>query len=211
MLTKFAVRAILATAVTLASAGSSAQDPTVLRMASTIPWTVPPFQSYGVAQCDNDGNLYFAVSHSNNPSAVVMKVSHDSSMRELYTLPSNPDVLTNYAEFSVTHSGKLRVIVVTYTKAGETADPKVNPYAGGEESVYMYVYGTEPGNPSKIRLDLPDHLVRMSFAAFESGATLATGYFDKHAGQELQGKNYTAVLQSSGKLVADCRRYQEAT
>src|SRR5579872_3991086 len=63
------------------------EQPRTLQMASSIAWTVPPFQSSGHVQCDGDGNLYFNVSGAPSSRTVVMKVARDGSKYELYTLP----------------------------------------------------------------------------------------------------------------------------
>jgi len=196
------VKVVLLTCLASTLALGADQGPKTLRMASTVSWTVPPFQSHGSAQCDDDANLYFEVAGAPENSTVVMKVAHDGSKYELYTLPSEPGVLANYAGFSITHSGELRVLRVNRYKADKPTNP-ANPYIGGKTSVFVYLYDSGPNNPSQETLDLPEHLGGLSFAAFESGAVLVTGYFTKHADEQQQGKVYTAVFQPLGKLAAE--------
>ena len=100
-------------------------------MGSTVPWTVPPFQSRGQVQCDADSNLYFNV-WSGEPPSAVLKVARDSSRYELYTLPSKTDEgQTAFIGFNVTPSGTLRIL--GYTFFAEKGSP---PRAG---SPYSFV------------------------------------------------------------------------
>jgi len=188
-------RSIFVSVLLCALAIGAEKGPATLRMASSVPWTVPPFQSHGDALCDADGNLYFDV-WSGKPPTVVLKVAHDSSKYELYGLPPAPAGNdTGRLRYSVTADGKLRVLgYITPTTMGKLAPPGW---------AYVFTYGSEPNNPSKAQLDLPEQFHPDYFAAFESGAILLTGYFPEQADKRLRGKIYTAVFQASGKLAAE--------
>ena len=200
MLRTLALKALAAVwAISALAPGADRGATTALHTASTVPWTVPPFQSKGKTQCDSDGDLYFDVAIDISNPTVVMKVAHDGSKYEIYSLPSRPDVLTQIVAFSVTRSGELRVLALTRAKR-TGAGASAFPYEQAEVSVYTY--GDDPGNPSVTKLAAPEHMDPRSFAAFESGAVLVTGYLTGQAAPEQQGKTFTGVFQSSGKLAA---------
>ncbi len=177
--TKFAV------ATALIAATATAQDSTILRESSAVPSQVPMFSAVGSSQCDSDGNLYFNTSLDFRDSGL-LKIAHDGSKFHLYKLPtSDGDTKYVFGQFNVAPSGDLRVL--TY---------------GNDHAVYVFRFDSDLGSTSKTKLDLPEHVHVNSFAAFESGTLLVTGYFGRGADQQDQGKTYTAMFEASGKLRA---------
>ena len=168
-------------AVLISALASAAQEPAILRESSAVAWPVPPFPAGGNTQCDADGNLYFRIF----PSDGLLKVAHDGSKYHLYELPAGDSDSKRYGfvEFNVTPSGDLRVL---------------SDGSGG--AYYVLLLDPDFSGSSKTKLETPEHLSLNSFAAFESGAMLVTGYFNRHADQESQGKTYTAMFEPSGKL-----------
>jgi len=171
--------------VTALIAIATAQDPTVLRESSSVPSQVPMFSALGSSQCDSDGNLYFNTSLDPRDSGL-LKIAHDGSKFRLYKLPSS-DADTKYffGQFNVTPSGDFRVLA-----------------QGSDHATYVFLFDASLGSTSKTKLELPDHVRVNSFAAFESGTLLVTGYFSPKAEPQDQGKIYTAIFEASGKLRA---------
>jgi hypothetical protein len=85
----------------------------------------------------------------------------------------------------VTPSGELRVLA-----------------QGSDHATYVFRFDSDLGSTSKTKLELPDHIRVSSFATFESGTMLVTGYFGPKAEPQDQGKIYTAIFEASGKLRA---------
>jgi len=168
-------------AVLISALASAAQEPMILRESSSVAWPVPSFSAGGNTQCDADGNLYFRIF----PSDGLLKVAHDGSKYHLYELPAGDSDSKYYGfvEFNVTPSGDLRVL----------AD-------GSGGAYYVLLLDPDFSSSPKTKLETPEHLSANSFAAFESGTVLVTGYFNRHADQESQGKTYAAMFEPSGKL-----------
>jgi len=173
--------AVLATVLISALASAAAQEPTILRESSSVAWPVPRFSAGASTQCDADGNVYFRLF----PSDGLLKVAHDGSKYHLYELPAGDSDSKHYGfvEFNVTPSGDLRVL---------------SDGSGG--AYYVLLLDPDFSGGSKTKLETPEHLSLNSFAAFESGAMLVTGHFNRHADKESQGKTYTAMFEPSGKL-----------
>jgi hypothetical protein len=174
-----------AIATALIATTAVAQDPTILRESSSAPSQVPMFSAMGSSQCDSDGNLYFNTSLDPRDSGL-LKIAHDGAKFRLYKLPAN-DADTKYVfgQFNVTPSGDLGVLAY-----------------GNDHAIYIFRFDSDLGSTSKTRLELPDHVRVNSFAAFESGTLLVTGYFNRAAEPQVQGKIYTAIFEASGKLRA---------
>lgn len=182
LLTRAATFAVFTVLIT---ASATAQDPTILRESSAAPSQVPMFSALGSSQCDSDGNLYFNTSLDPRDSGI-LKIAHDGSKFHLYKLPtSDADTKYFFGHFNVTPSGDLRVLA-----------------QGSDHATYVFRFDSDLGSTSKTRLDWPEHVHVNSFAAFESGTLLVTGYFGRGADQKDQGKPYTAVFEASGKLRA---------
>jgi len=173
-----------ATALILAPASATAQESTILREASSVAWPVPAFPATGNPQCDADGNLYFKASLGLTDTGLT-KVAHDGSKNHFYKSPG-ADADSKYYQFSqfnVTPSGDVRVLA-----------------RSSSYDAYVFLFDPDFSGASKTKLELPEHLRVGSFAAFESGTILVTGYFDEHADKKAQGKSYAALFQASGKL-----------
>jgi hypothetical protein len=176
--------AMLAVATALIAATATAQDPAILHESSSVPLQVPMFSGAGSSQCDSDGNLYFNTSL--DPRDRLLKIAHDGSKFRLYKLPtSDADTKYVFGQFNVTPSGDLRVLAY-----------------GNDHATYVFRFDSDLGSTSKTKLELPEHVHVNSFAVFESGTLLVTGYFGRGADQQDQGKTYTATLEASGKLRA---------
>ncbi len=180
LLTRVATFAVVTALIAVTAA---AQDPTVLRESSSVPSQVPMFSTMGPSQCDSDGNLYFNTSLDFRDSGI-LKIAHDGSKFRLYKLPtSDADTKYFFSQFNVTPSAELRVLA-----------------QGSDHATYVFLFDSDLGSTSKTKLELPDHVRVSSFAAFESGTLLVTGYFGPKAEPQDQGKTYTAIFEASGKL-----------
>jgi hypothetical protein len=158
--------------------------PTTLRAASSTVWSsVPLFGANGNTQCDSDSNLYFQTGDAN--SVTLLKLAHDGSKYDFYNVPADVAQNAAFRAFSVSPSGELRALADTH-----------------DRQTYVFEWGTDPSDPRQIKLEVPEHLTTKSLAAFESGAMLVAGYFNKSADEQEQGKSFMAVFQASGKLGA---------
>jgi hypothetical protein len=116
-----------------------------------------------------------------------VEVAADGSKYQLYKVPSSDADSSYYqfGQFNVTPSGELRVL--TY---------------GSDNAVYLFLFHTDFSGTTKAKLELPAYLRVDSFATFQSGIILISGYFSKGAETESKGKRYTATFAPSGKLNA---------
>lgn len=162
------------------------EDPTILRETSAVTWPVPMFSAQGNPQCDADGNLYFRTSLSLSDTSF-LEIAGDGSKYHLYEMPTNNADSTSYqfGQFNVTPSGEVRVL--TY---------------GSDQELYAFLFHTDFSGTTKTKLESPAYLHVDSLATFASGAILVTGFFTKAADKQHQGKSYTAIFASSGKLNA---------
>lgn len=168
-----------------APARALAQDGTILRETSSVTWPVPPFSSQGNAQCDADGNVYFRISSRDPSDTGLMEVSADGSKYRFYKMPGG-DSDSNYyqfGQFNVTPSGDLRVLAY-----------------GSDLVVYVFLFHADFSSTSKTKLEVPAYVHVDSFASFESGAILVTGFFTKAADKDMRGRTYAAIFAPSGKL-----------
>jgi hypothetical protein len=171
-------------AVVPALTETAKEGPTALRAASsTVLSSVPLFGANGSAQCDSDANLYLQTGTADSVS--ILKLAHDGSKYELYSVPADIARNAAFRAFSVSPSGELRVLVDTH-----------------DHQTYAFEWHSDPGNPSQTKLEVPEHLTTKSITAFQSGAMLVAGYFNQSADEQERGKNFVAIFDASGRLAA---------
>jgi hypothetical protein len=173
------------TAATVIASGV-VREPVVLRRSSSATWQMPPPSAMSNTQCDADGDIYFKTSLSSTDVGL-LKVSADGSKYQFYKMPTGDadSVSYQFRAVNVTRGGDLRVLAYSSL---------LQPY--------IFLFAPDLNGTSKVRLEPIEHLQVVSFAAFESGATLIAGYYDEHADKKLQGKPFLAVFDASGKIKA---------
>jgi hypothetical protein len=161
---------------------SAKEVPTTLRaVSSTVLASVPLLGWNGNAQCDSDLNLY---AQTGAPDSVsLLKLARDGSKYELYSVPADVAGNVAFRSFSVTPSGELRALADTH-----------------DHQTYVFEWRSDPSNPDRIKLDVPEHLTTKSIAVFQRGTMLVAGYFSKGADEQEHGNPFIAVFQPSGKL-----------
>lgn len=156
----------------------------VLNSSSSKILQVPPFGFYGLAQCDNDGNLFFHIDQTGQfDTSNILKLSSGSAAPTIYKIPEGLPEKATFVAFAVSPKG--RVWILADTRGG-----------------HVYVFGFDSGGKmsTQIKLDLPDHLSTEDFAVSDEGIVLLSGHFNKAAGEEHGGKPYIALFDASGKL-----------
>lgn len=145
--------------------------------------SIPGFSYYGGAQCDAKGNLYFRIGSSRNDTRI-LRITPDGADRHVYDLPSD------YAS-----EGKSAFVAFRVTERG-------NVYAlvKAKDGIHVFSWKPDANKPANTRLDTPEHISPLSFAAFESGTVLLLGYYDQDAPEGLRSKTFFAELDSSGRL-----------
>ncbi len=181
---KILILLVLTLAPAFAATSPANEAPTTLRAASSTVWSsVLPLGWNGNAQCDSDANLYAQTGTADSIS--ILKLAHGGSKYELYGVPVDVARNAAFRAFSVSPSGELRAL----------ADTR-------DHQTYVFEWRSDPSNPSQTKLDVPEHLTTESLAAFQSGAMLVSGYFNRGADEQERGKSFMAIFEDSGKLAA---------
>jgi hypothetical protein len=181
---KVLILLVLTVGSALAQASSPNDAPTTLRAASSTVWSsVPLIGLNGNTQCDSDANLYAQTGPADSVS--ILKLAHDGSKYELYSVPTDVARKAWFQAFTVSPTGELRAL----------ADSQ-------DHQTYVFEWHSDPGNPSQTKLDVPEHLATKSIAAFQSGAMLVSGYFNRAADEQVRGRSFIAIFDASGKLAA---------
>lgn len=154
----------------------------LLQTASSKQLQVPQFGSYGNAQCDSDGNLFFRLDSEGYSGSLVMKLSPSSETPTLFRLPAEFASKVAFLEFSVTPQGSVAFL--------------------DESTDGHFVFRFDDGGKMKeqIQLETPKYLAPSHFGMAENGAMFLSGYFDDDAPEALRGQGYAALFEASGNL-----------
>jgi hypothetical protein len=156
----------------------------VLQVGSTQSMEAPPFSFYGSAQSDKAGNLFFHISAGSYRQPVVLKLDRSSGDPTLYSLDDTDMQKAVFHEFSVTPAGQVSILC-------QKPDGKF----------YVLRFSSKGALLEKIPMDLPDQLSTESFAAFDSGTFLLSGFYLGDAPPELRGRSFMALFAESGKML----------
>lgn len=162
------------------------QAPVTLVAASSRLLDVAGFSSWGAAQCDLGGNLYFHMGLYLS-DLIFLKLGSDDT-HQLYTASGSPDGGKEYfVAFRVSPDGKLWVL------AGEKND-----------SISLLAYGDDPTMPRRIKLDIPELFDPPSvsnFVVLQNEHVRVYGILGERAPKGEQGYRYSVEFGPSGELV----------
>lgn len=183
---------LLALLVTLSGAQSGEITPTQPIPATPIllteSWSkaleMPSFQYGELAQCDQDGNLYFHATSSFNDS-VILKLKPSGSYAMLVLSPEDA-ARTYFLAFRVSRDGRLRILT----------------HANSGNELYLYEFHSEDDPPKAMRLDVPAGLDVLNFQVLAKGFIAVEGYMDKTAPNN-KGKSYLGKFDPAGKLIRE--------
>jgi hypothetical protein len=161
-----------------------ADQPRALQPTSTKVLSVPHFSSTGLPLSDDSGNLYFRPSVANDQLAIFKLSPQNESNSKI--IPVSSEGLDGYyfVDYSVTRSGSLYILA---------EDVK--------HQFHILSFDSDGQVKRKEKLQTPDYLLVIDFAAFENGTILATGYYERDAPAPLHGKSYAALFDQSGQLL----------
>jgi hypothetical protein len=163
------------------------------RQAAALPVTsskvtaVPAFSYLGPVQCDGDGSLFFHSAIEQFDDAAIFKLAQpDDSKSRMFKLPTNLFEANVFLAFAVSPSGTLYVL---------TQD---------QENVFqVFNFDSDGEVKSDAKPDTPDHLFPVSLAVLGNEALFLAGYYLQDAPENLRGKGYAALFDSSGRLLRD--------
>ena len=145
---------------------------------------VPTFSSYGEAQCDGDGNMFFHVAAGGFSGSRVIKIFADGEHSTVYEPSDKFTKDTAFRSFSVTPSGTVRQLIETH------------------EGVFVVDFTQEGEMSGSTRLDLPEEVEPQDFASFDNGVIVFYGSYGEKASKNLLGHMYVGVFAPSGKLIS---------
>lgn len=159
----------------------------ILKASSDHVTTVPTFSAFLPVQCDGAGNLYFHLNRGNASynQGVVMRVELDSDTPTLYKLQSNMEGNTDLAEYNVTPSGKVSFLTQS------------------DDGLGIFTFDSDGNVESKVQLSDSKFVEPQNFTVSERGAALISGYYNKHANAQIQGKPFAGIFDQGGKLRRD--------
>jgi hypothetical protein len=145
---------------------------------------MPSFQYGELAQCDQDGNLYFHATSSFNDS-VVLKLKPSGSYAMLVLAPEDA-AGTYFLAFRVSRDGRLRILT----------------HANSGDQLYLYEFHSEDDPPKATPLQVPAGLDVLNFQALARGYIAVEGYMDKTSPNN-KGKSYLGKFDPAGKLIRE--------
>ncbi|HLN01927.1 MAG TPA: hypothetical protein VK335_21735 [Bryobacteraceae bacterium] len=163
--------------------------PKVLQPSVSRSLTVPSFSYFGEGQCDKAGNLYFhyvgagefRVIHVVGLSAAG---TEGTSFKPSGAL-SDPDK-AGFESFSVTPGGDVYILARTRT-----------------DKTQIFQFGPDGIMNNPTTLEIPDGVFANDIAAYDNGAILFSGYYEKAGPGHAEGGSYVAVFGPSGKLIKE--------
>ena len=172
--------------VTIAASGGAQESnpapPIILHAASSNLLAMPTFGSFGNAQCDSKGNLYFHAARTINDS-LILRLSQDGS-HDIFALSSQDAADVYFVAFRVASDGRLWIL--NQGQAGE---------------IYVFDFSRDSQTPNRTLLQAPKDLKPRNFAVLKNGHTLLQGFFDESVAPERRGRSYFAHFDLSGRLV----------
>lgn len=169
---------LLATAVF----GQSLPDARVLQPGTVRNLTVPNFSFYGEPMCDQDGNVFFHLDTGRYSDVELFKLSRAADRGTTFK-PSEEHKKPVFNSFAVSPSGKPYVMV------------------DSPEGTFLMNFKSDGNEEGWVRIGIPDNLHVKTFGVFNDGGVVLSGYFNRYAPEELQGKNFVAVYDPAGRLV----------
>ena len=175
-------RALLIFGQQTAAAKKTQRTPTVLEPASSKQLQVPQFGSFGNAQCDNDGNLFYHLDTEGYSGNLVMKLSPRTETPILFHLPPEFASKMSFMDFSVTPESSIAFL------------------AQSTDGNFVFKFDQDGSLKGRVQLDTPERLFPDLFAIAENGVVFISGHFDSGASEHSRGKGYAALFESSGSL-----------
>jgi hypothetical protein len=152
---------------------------------------VPSFGSFGDAQSDEDGNLYFHAATRHYIDSVVLGIYAEKSQPVVFALPDEFTQKTAFAAFYVTRSGKVYILA-------EDKELKARPR--------IFAFDDDGQLGSKTEVETAKGVRVRTLSVFDrSGNMFISGYYDSSAMPEQQGKGYAALVAPSGKILRELR------
>lgn len=182
-----------------AAAQKNTSIPTfTLNTVASNPIAVPPFPSVGTAQCDDKGNVYFAVTPPGNYSKTILRISDDGQSAKPFLLPEDLGAEGNwnfyvdpggtiYALFSRSDKNRAHILI-ELSASGEELHRTVWQVP---ENLYVYSFAVLPGGRAMVRGEVP-------LTAEPSGGA-------DHEVIEQSGP-YTAWLDTNGRPIREVRK-----
>lgn len=167
--------------------GGTQPVPTTLEPSSSKVLQVPPFGSYGNAQCDSNGNLYFHLDSQGYSGSLIMKLTPSTETPTLFHLPGEFASKMSFMDFSITPDASLAMLEQS------------------TDGIFIFHFDEDGSMKEKTKLETPEHLVPDHFAMADNGVIFLNGHFFSDAPMSLRGKGYAALFEPSGKVRKDLR------
>ncbi|MBZ5721290.1 MAG: hypothetical protein LAO03_13000 [Acidobacteriia bacterium] len=162
-----------------------------LEISTSTTLEVPSFGSFGDAQADEDGNLFFHAATRHYLDSVVLGVYAKKSQPVVFALPDDFAKSTAFAAFSVTRSGKVYI-------AAEDRELKARPR--------VFSFDDDGQLSSQTELETPKGVRVKTLSIFDrSGNMFVAGYYDSSALPAQRGRSYVALVTPSGKVLRELR------
>jgi hypothetical protein len=158
--------------------------PRDLEISSSKPIRLPAFGWYGDSQCTTDGDIFLHAGSGTYNYPVILKISSDGQSSKLYELSSKEVENNAFTAFSVTPAGRVWLL---------TEDRK-----GGAN---LFGFNSNGHVSVETHLELPENLELTGVVVFESGTSLVTGFFTRHAEEKIRGTRFVGLFESSGKII----------
>ncbi len=147
---------------------------------------VPAFAYYGAPQCDVDGNMFFRPAFSQDDVAIFKLAQPDESKSRMFRLSPELSHANAFLALAVSPSGTPYVL---------TQDR--------EDILHVFSFDSDGEVKGDAKLDTPDHLFAYSLTVLGNETLLLVGHYQRDAPENLRGKGYAALFDSSGRMVRD--------
>jgi hypothetical protein len=163
------------------------REPTLLVPSDSHEADVPPFASEAHPQCDKAGNIYFHLWNNNGSMANIMRLPPAANEGKLLGVPDEYAQAGRvvFNDYSVAPSGKVQMFIGVM---------------GADAKPYILKFDADGEFDKAVPFALADGVVITNIVAFDNGATLLVGHYNKAAPTELKGKSYLVTLDAYGKL-----------
>jgi hypothetical protein len=159
-----------------------ARNTRILNVSARHESQVPFFGAFGFPQCDKEGNLYFHLDEGDFTESALLLLSSDGQKGKILKFSGDHADLAFSTFFVSQEQGGAYVL------------------AWKKRRFYLVGFDSHGDMRKPVALDLPEFVIPEDLVAFEDGSSLISGYYESRAPTELQGKAYTAIFESSGKL-----------
>lgn len=166
---------------------ASPRQPAALEVTSSKITTVPAFSFYGPVQCDGKGSMFFRPAYAKDDDVAIFKLAQpDESNSRMFRLSPELSHANALFGFAVSPAGALYLL---------TQDQ--------EDVFHVFTFDSDGEVKSDAKLDTPDHLYPYSLTVLVNETLLLAGHYLRDAPENLRGKGYAALFDSSGKLLRD--------